>query len=57
MVEFATTTLDYLDIVKQNLCYQIAEFIFKNNLLYYDVSRNETNDCYIIRGKAYVREP
>lgn len=56
-VEFAATTLDHLDIIKNNLCYQVAEFMFKYNLLYYDVSRNETNDCYIVRAKAYVREP
>lgn len=56
-VEFATTTLDPLDIIKKNLCYQVAEFIFEYNLLYYDVSRNETNDCYVVRAKAYVREP
>lgn len=56
-VEFAATTLDHLDIIKNNLCYQVAEFMFKYNLLYYDVSRDETNDYYIIRAKAYVREP
>ena len=56
-VEFATTTLDYLDIIKHNLCYQVAEFIFKYNLLYYDVSHNETDNCYIVRAKAYLREP
>lgn len=56
-VNFATATLDHLDIIKKNLCYQVAEFIFKYNLLYYDVSRNETNDCYIVRAIAYVREP
>ena len=56
-VEFAITTLDHLDIIKNNLCYQVAEFLFKYNLLYYDVSSDETNDCYIVRAKAYVREP
>lgn len=55
--EFATTTLDHLDIIKNNLCYQVAEFLFKYNLLYYDVSHDETNDYYIVRAKAYVREP
>ena len=45
-----------LEFVKHNLCYQVAEFMFKYNLLYYDVSRNETNDCYIVRAKTYVRE-
>lgn len=45
-----------LEFVKHNLCYQIADFIFKYNLIYYDVSRNDTNDCYIVRAKAYVRE-
>lgn len=56
-VNFATDTLDHLDIIKNNLCYQVAEFMFKYNLLYYDVSHDETNDCYIIRARAYVREP
>lgn len=56
-VEFATTTLDNLDFIKNNICYQIAEFISEYKLLYYDISRNETDDCYIVRAKAYVREP
>lgn len=56
-VKSAIPTLDHLDIIKKNLCDQVAEFIFKYNLLYYDVSRNETDDCYIVRAKTYVREP
>ena len=47
---------DVLEFVKHNLCYKIADFMFKYNLLYYDVSRNETNDCYVVRAVAYVRE-
>lgn len=45
-----------LEFVKHNLCYQIADFMFKYNLIYYDISHNETNDCYVVRAKTYVRE-
>ncbi len=48
---------DVLKFVKHNLCYQIVESIFDYNLLYYDISRDETNNSYIVRAKAYVREP
>ncbi len=48
---------DILEMIKQNLCYQAADFMFKNNLLYYDFYYDEVTNCYIMRAKAYVREP
>ena len=48
---------DRLEIIKHNLCYQAAYFMFKYNLLYYDFYYDEITDCYIMRAKAYVREP
>ena len=54
--EYKELEPDVLEFVKHNLCYQVAEFMFKYNLLYYDVSRDEANN-YIMSVKAYVREP
>ena len=48
--EFDSNTLE---VIKHNLCYQVADFMFKYNLLYYD----EVTDCYIMHAKAYMREP
>ena len=48
---------DTLEVIKHNLCYQVADFMFKYNLLYYDFYYDEVTDCYIMRAKAYVREP
>ena len=48
---------DRLEAIKHNLCYQIADFMIKYNLLYYDFYYDEACDCYIMRAKAYVREP
>lgn len=47
---------DTLEAIKHNLCYQIADFMFKYNLLYYDFYYDEVANCYIMRAKAYVRE-
>ena len=46
-----------LETIKHNLCYQAADFLFKYNLLYYDFYYDEITNCYIMRAKAYVREP
>ena len=48
---------DTLEAIKHNLCYQAADFMFKYNLLYYDFYYDEVSNCYIMRAKAYVREP
>lgn len=48
---------DTLEVIKHNLCYQAADFMFKYNLLYYDFYYDEVANCYIMRAKAYVREP
>lgn len=48
---------DTLEAIKHNLCYQAADFMFKYNLLYYDFYYDEITNCYIMRAKAYVREP
>jgi len=48
---------DTLEAIKDNLCYQAADFMFKYNLLYYDFYYDEVSNCYIMRAKAYVREP
>ena len=48
---------DRLEAIKHNLCYQAADFMFKYNLLYYDFYYDEVSNCYIMRAKAYVREP
>ena len=47
---------DTLEAIKHNLCYQIADSMFKYNLLYYDFYYYEECDCYIMSAKAYVRE-
>ena len=48
---------DRLEAIKHNLCRQAANFMFKYNLLYYDFHYDEVSNCYIMRAKAYVREP
>jgi len=48
---------DTLEAIKHNLCHQAADFMFKYNLLYYDFYYDEITNCYIMRAKAYVREP
>ena len=48
---------DRLEAIKHNLCCQAADFMFKYNLLYYDFYYDEVSNCYIMRAKAYVREP
>ncbi len=48
---------DRLEAIKHNLCHQAADFMFKYNLLYYDFYYDEVSNCYIMRAKAYVREP
>lgn len=48
---------DALEAIKHNLCCQIADFMFKYNLLYYDFDYDEVTNCYIMRANAYVREP
>ena len=44
-------------IIEHNLCCQIAEFISKYHLVEYTTSYDEVSDCYIMRAKAYMREP
>ena len=46
-----------LETIKNNLCHQVADFMFKYNLLYYDFYYDEITNCYIMCAKAYVREP
>lgn len=48
---------DRLEAIKHNLCCQAADFMFKYNLLYYDFYYDKVANCYIMRAKAYVREP
>ena len=48
---------DRLEAIKHDLCCQAADFMFKYNLLYYDFYYDEVSNCYIMRVKAYVREP
>lgn len=43
--------------IEHNLCCQIVEFIFKHHLVEYTIIYDEASDCYIMRAKAYVREP
>lgn len=43
--------------IEHNLCCQIAEFISKYHLVEYTTIYDEMSDCYIMRAKAYVREP
>ena len=45
------------EFVKHNLGYQIADFMLQHMLLDYTITHDETTNCYIIRAKAYVREP
>lgn len=54
--EFYEATKDS-NMVKHNLCCQLAEFISKYHLVEYTTTYDEVSDCYIIRAKAYVREP
>ena len=43
--------------IEHNLCCQIAEFMFKHHLVEYTTVYDEASNCYIMRTKAYVREP
>lgn len=62
VTEFAIDT-DFYKVTKDsatiehNLCCQIAEFISKYHLVEYTTTYDEASDCYIMRAKAYVREP
>lgn len=55
--QFAAYDLDHIEYIKHNLCYQIADFILKYDLVYYDTERDEENNCYIVHAIAHVREP
>ena len=48
---------DTLEAIKHKLCNQAADFMFKYNLLYYYFYYDEITNCYVMRAKAYVREP
>lgn len=43
--------------IEHNLCYQIADFMFNHHIVEYTTVYDEVSDCYIMRAKAYVREP
>ena len=39
------------------LCHRIADFMFKHYLVEHTTFYDEVSNCYIMRAKAYVREP
>ena len=43
--------------IKHDLCCQIAEFMSKYHLVEYTTIYDEITNCYVVRAKAYVREP
>lgn len=61
-IEFAVDANFYEDTKNSmsseyELCHRIADFMFKHYLVEYTTSYDEVSNCYIMRAKAYVREP
>ena len=54
--EFYETAKDSTTI-EHTLCYQIADFMFNHHIVEYTTIYDEASNCYIVRAKAYVREP